>query len=100
MTITEEPIATTVGKQDEYYRRIVREWSVTTGDGCWMWQRAIFNGYGRLKYRGVNRTAHWVAYNVFVEPLGHDQRLRHTCGHRACVNPAHLIRRGNHAVGV
>jgi hypothetical protein len=57
--------------------------------GCWLWTgRTDTAGYGRTT-GGVTAHRHvWRLYGHAVE--GFDQVIHHTCGVRACVNPAHL----------
>jgi hypothetical protein len=58
---------------------------------CWMWTAARTNGYGHFGVaHGDIRKAHRVAYEHFVGPIPPQCALHHTCGVRACVNPAHL----------
>ncbi len=53
---------------------------------CWFWQGAKNNGYG--KYRAMR--AHRFAYEVAKGPIPSDLMVRHLCGNKMCVNPAHL----------
>lgn len=54
--------------------------------GCWIWQLARTNGYGRL----LNGYAHRIAYEVFVGPIPNGYQIDHLCRTRECVNPEHL----------
>ncbi len=57
---------------------------------CWIWQGAKFNtGYGALRRKGKQLTAHRVFYETVYGSLG-DRDLHHLCYVRPCVNPAHM----------
>lgn len=72
---------------------------------CWVWQRALTQGYGKIAQPGYHspRNAHCVYYERYVGPIPKGLDLDHLCRVRACVNPAHLepvsravnIRRGD-----
>jgi len=59
-------------------------------DGCWLWTGALDDGgYGLFSVGGKTQRAHRVAYELrFGKPRQH---VRHKCGQRRCVNPAHLV---------
>jgi hypothetical protein len=70
-----------------------RFWSkaVVAGDGCWTWTRETdHDGYGRVRYEGIKRMAHRVAYAALGGSVPDDLQLDHLCRVRNCVNPAHL----------
>lgn len=57
------------------------------GEGvCWFWQGAVTNGYGR--FRGIR--AHRLAYEIAKGDIPSEMMIRHLCGNKLCVNPAHL----------
>lgn len=82
---------------DNFERHVLR------GDGCWVWTGAVSNkGYGQFCSSGRTRSAHRVAYELYVGPIPAGHQIDHTCHntdadcpgglcrHRRCVNPAHL----------
>ncbi len=65
-------------------------WIVDAETGCWIWQLHLTDrGYG-VSWDGKHRRAHVLNYERFVGPVPAGLELDHTCGNRACVNPAHL----------
>jgi hypothetical protein len=67
-------------------------WAYTKPEGeCRIWQRhKNLDGYGRMWHHGRFHRAHRLFYETLVGSIPWDTQLHHTCGHRACVNPAHL----------
>ncbi|MGE9695938.1 HNH endonuclease signature motif containing protein [Streptomyces sp. CH6] len=47
-------------------------------------------GYGKFWHNGRMIRAHRWAYEHYVGPIPAGLELDHRCGHRDCVNPAHL----------
>ena len=74
----------------------IRESTVIDGDGCWVWQKPLQNGYGRMwvgsRLDGSRRfaLAHDASYRASVGPVPDGMVLDHLCRNRACCNPAHL----------
>jgi hypothetical protein len=59
--------------------------------GCILWTgRTLPNGYGATRHLGKWETTHRLS---FIIHNGHPQGLhvRHTCDHKLCMNPAHLV---------
>lgn len=59
-------------------------------EGCWIWQRALSDGYGSISVGGQSRGVHRVAYELLVEPVDPSLEVDHLCRVRACCNPDHL----------
>ena len=61
--------------------------------GCRIWRRSInTNGYGTLGLNGKRALVHRVS---FEHVYGHvDAPLQHTCGRKTCINPDHLVVKG------
>lgn len=62
---------------------------------CWLWKGYIDtkpgHGYGRFRFRGSPRVAHWVSYVLFVAEIPKGLFALHRCvGRRWCVNPSHI----------
>jgi hypothetical protein len=73
-------------------------------NGCWQWDEAGLNGYGRFSDAGRRPYAHRWAYQYFIGPIPEGWQIDHrchnedpsclggkTCQHRRCVNPRHLV---------
>lgn len=59
--------------------------------GCWQWTGHIgTKGYGTYWRDDTNALAHRVAYELTFGGIPEDSQIDHLCGHRWCVNPAHL----------
>lgn len=56
-------------------------------DDCWLWQAAT-RGKGYGVFRKVS--AHRYAYQKHRGPIPDGLLIRHMCGNKRCVNPAHL----------
>lgn len=65
---------------------------------CWLWLAAKNgDGYGRFAWRGKNRHAHRLAYELLRGAIPQGMELDHVCRNRACVNPNHLEPVTHHA---
>ena len=78
--------------EERFWRKVERGGP----DSCWMWRAATVNGYGAFglrspdgiqRMRGAHRVS-WEWANGRLTTQG--EVVRHLCGVRGCVNPAHL----------
>ncbi len=58
--------------------------------GCWIWQKASANGYGRIRRDGRTQQAHRWYYEAVNGPVASELHLDHLCCVTLCVNPDHL----------
>jgi len=65
-------------------------YTIEDGSGCWVWSKALANGYGLVSHNGRTTTAHRVFFEKHVRPLAEGEIVHHMCGNKACVNPEHL----------
>ena len=63
----------------------------TEVDGCWLWNGRTTTGYGRMKLRGRDEYVHRVSYVQHVGLIPDGMGVGQLCGHRRCLNPAHLF---------
>lgn len=62
----------------------------TTGE-CWLWTgRPTAQGYGAVRWRGRQTTAHRVSVEIHSGPIGRGLQVDHACRNRLCVRPDHL----------
>jgi hypothetical protein len=61
--------------------------------GCILWtdKGACRKGYGRLRYKGITKKAHRVAWELFRGPIPPGMLVCHKCDFPPCVNPEHLF---------
>lgn len=68
----------------------VREHPEIAGTRCWEWTAALTQGYGHIKYEGLEHGAHCAAWFLEIgrwpEPMG-----LHKCDNRKCVRFSHLF---------
>jgi hypothetical protein len=61
-------------------------------DDCWEWLAYCSQpGYGQFRFRGEIWPAHRFVWAIEHGQISTDLFIRHACGSRSCVNPAHLI---------
>lgn len=66
------------------------KYSKSATSGCWEWQGALSDGYGRLLVRGHFNKAHRVSYRIHFGKIPDGLMVLHKCNNRRCVNPDHL----------
>ena len=64
-----------------------------TVSGCYLWKGGVCgNGYGNVYIgKGICRSAHRVAYEIYISKIPVGMNVLHRCDIPLCVNPAHLF---------
>lgn len=70
--------------------RISSRIAIDSESGCWEWEGAKSNGYGRVYWKGKPRPTHRVAYTLYVGEIPEGKQIDHLCANPCCMNPEHL----------
>lgn len=82
-------MATRIGAPLEFVRERAR--GLDAPDACVLWPFALFDGYARIDLHGRRKFGHQLVLELAGRlPSERAPEVRHLCGHRACVNLAHL----------
>lgn len=61
-------------------------------DGCWKWLGCYSKeGYPAASLHGIRGSAHSLAFKLCRGPIAEGHELHHTCWHRWCCRPDHLV---------
>lgn len=75
---------------DKFWRRFWARVDKSQGD-CWIWTGTkTYDGYGRIRDKGLYLRAHRVVYEATFGQIHDGMVLDHLCRVRSCVNPEHL----------
>lgn len=86
-------------KRGDRYHRLdteqIKRWllwkTVQNPNGCWDFIGGTVTGYGLFRYRGENKLAHRVSYELFIGPIPEGMYICHHCDRHGCINPTHLF---------
>jgi len=60
-------------------------------DHCWLWSGYVKRGVGIIQINGKQELVHRVSYMLATGNSVQFRRVSHTCGHKLCCNPGHII---------
>lgn len=64
--------------------------TLTNENGCYVWRKSKYNGYGKTVLKGVLMAAHRASWIVFKGDIPSGMQVNHKCHNRACINVDHL----------
>jgi hypothetical protein len=71
----------------------IRARVVIDGNGCWLWQNRLINGYGYFSFNNERMLTHRGTFQAFYNTtLSSKDVLDHLCMIKSCCNPEHLQR--------
>lgn len=75
-----------------FWAKVDAHWFFTASEEeCWLWLGAVNSrGYGTVKWRGVSRLVHRLAYEMAFGSIAGRHHVHHRCEQPLCVNPRHL----------
>lgn len=75
-------------------KSIERFWAkVDTSGDCWIWTACKhWRGYGFFGYKGKNKFAHRISYELAYGPIPEGIIVCHHCDTPSCVRPSHLFK--------
>ena len=72
---------------DRFWQKVNRQGPAD----CWPWLAGkTRSGYGQFVIRHHGHRAHRIAFTLMERPLERGESISHSCGDRACCNPAHM----------
>jgi len=74
---------------DSYAERLLAS-VATAGEGCWLWQGTVLEGYGVFNWQGGRQKAHRAVYELLRGQIPDGKELDHLCRVTQCVRPSHL----------
>lgn len=75
------------GDRDRFEGKFIPE----PNSGCFLWLgKPQQRGYGQFTLGGTTKTAHRVAYEMYIGDVPDGMDVDHLCRNRLCVNTAHL----------
>ena len=79
------------GVYDEIIKNRILSNVKINSQGCWEWQKGKDGGgYGSISIRRKSKSAHIVAFQLFVGPTN-GLFVLHSCDNPPCCNPSHLF---------